>query len=113
MLCTHAARTLHARCTHAALRGQQAAGGDDAQCKELGVNQAVQAAAMAAELTRLGGELRRRCDTLHAPRALALSELRAAAASGDYDELHDALYSAQEAGLQVRASKGKVLPTYH
>ena len=105
MLCTHAARTLHARCTHAALRGQQAAGGDDAQCKELGVNQAVQAAAMAAELTRLGGELRRRCDTLHAPRALALSELRAAAASGDYDELHDALYSAQEAGLQVRASK--------
>ena len=38
--------------------------------------------------------------TLHAPRALALSELRAAAASGDYDDLHDALYSAQEAGLE-------------
>lgn len=84
---------------------QQAAGGDDVKCKESGANQAVQAAAVAAELTRLGGELRRRCDTLHAPRALALSELRAAAASGDFDELHDALYSAHEAGLQVRASQ--------
>ena len=94
------ARTLHARCTHTAVHGQQAAGGGDVQCKELGANQAVQAAAVAAELTRLGVELRRRCDTLHAPRALALSELRAAAASGDYDELHDALYSAHEAGLQ-------------
>ena len=51
-------------------------------------------------MARLREELRRRCDTLHAPRALALSELRAAAASGDYDELHDALYSAQEAGLE-------------
>ena len=84
---------------------QQAAGSDDVKCKESGANQAVQAAAVAAELTRLGGELRRRCDTLHAPRALALSELRAAAASGDFDELHDALYSAHEAGLQVRASQ--------
>ena len=93
------------------MHGQQAAGGGDVQCKELGANQAVQAAAVAAELTRLGVELRRRCDTLHAPRALALSELRAAAASGDYDELHDSLYSAHEAGLQVRASQ-KSVSTY-